>query len=52
MGAKRFPLLNLQSEKITNLKDFAKRRCIIPAYGFYDWKITLTAALDKGCRFS
>src|SRR5690349_21555099 len=32
---KKFPLLNLQSEKIANRKDFETRRCVIPASGFF-----------------
>ena len=37
-GDKRpFPLVNIQSEKAPNRKDFAERRCIIPATGYYEW---------------
>jgi len=38
IGPKKFPLLNLQSEKASNREDFQKRRCIIPASGFYEWE--------------
>lgn len=37
-GAKNFPLLNLQLEKAANREDFKKRRCVIPANGFYEWE--------------
>ena len=41
INGKKFPLLNLQSEKAGNREDFNKRRCIIPANGFFEWeKIT------------
>ena len=37
-GNKRpFPLVNIQSEKVPNRKDFADRRCIIPASGYFEW---------------
>ena len=38
IGEKKFPLLNLQSEKAGNREDFKKRRCIIPASGFFEWE--------------
>ena len=34
MGAKKFPLLNLRSEKVENREDFKSRRCVIPADGW------------------
>jgi len=41
IGAKKFPLLNLQSEKARNREDFKNRRCVIPSNGFYEWaKVT------------
>jgi putative SOS response-associated peptidase YedK len=38
MADKKFPLLNLRSEKVQNRDDFKSRRCIIPADGFYEWE--------------
>jgi putative SOS response-associated peptidase YedK len=35
---KSFNLINLQSEKAANRKDFRERRCVIPADGFYEWE--------------
>lgn len=36
-GGRKFPLINIQSEKAKGRKDLASRRCIIPATGFYEW---------------
>lgn len=33
-----FPLMNVQSEKAANREDFKKRRCVIPADGFFEWE--------------
>lgn len=33
-----FPLMNVQSEKAANREDFKKRRCVIPADGFFEWQ--------------
>ena len=38
MGAKKFSLLNIQSEKASNRNDFKDRRCVIPVTGFYEWE--------------
>lgn len=35
---KRFPLINLQSEKAGKREDFNTRRCLVPAAGFYEWE--------------
>ena len=38
INGKRFPLMNVQSEKADKRQEFQARRCIIPANGFYEWQ--------------
>ena len=36
--AKKFPLINIQSEKAPARADFQDHRCVIPVEGFYEWE--------------
>lgn len=35
---RKFPLINVQSEKAGDRENFKTRRCVIPADGFFEWQ--------------